>query len=50
MRRRKLPVDRDPNMAPAFSPAPFGVRATSKIRDLHLNRLAIVYVRQSSPQ
>ena len=30
--------------------APFGLRATSKIRDIHLDRLAIVYVRQSSPQ
>ena len=28
----------------------FGLRATSKIKDIHLNRLAIVYVRQSSPQ
>jgi len=28
----------------------FGLRSTSKIRDLHLDRLAIVYVRQSSPQ
>lgn len=27
-----------------------GLRATSKIRDVHLDRLAIVYVRQSSPQ
>jgi DNA invertase Pin-like site-specific DNA recombinase len=29
---------------------PLGLRATSKIRDVHLDRLAIVYVRQSSPQ
>ena len=28
----------------------FGLRSTSKIRDLHLNRVAMVYVRQSSPQ
>src|SRR3954451_17361604 len=28
----------------------FGLRATSKIQDRHLDRLAIVYVRQSSPQ
>ena len=35
--------------APAPS-APPGLRATSKIRDVHLDRLAIVYVRQSSPQ
>lgn len=27
-----------------------GLQATSKIRDIHLDRLAIVYVRQSSPQ
>jgi len=30
--------------------APLGLRATSKIRDVHLDRLAIVYVRQSSPR
>ena len=42
--------------APASIPAspattvPLGLRATSKIRDVHLDRLAIVYVRQSSPQ
>lgn len=30
--------------------AGFGLRATSKIRDRHLDRLAMVYVRQSSPQ
>jgi DNA invertase Pin-like site-specific DNA recombinase len=34
--------------SPAVSP--FGLSSTSKIRDLHLNRLAMVYVRQSSPQ
>jgi DNA invertase Pin-like site-specific DNA recombinase len=28
----------------------FGLRSASKIRDVHLDRLAIVYVRQSSPQ
>jgi DNA invertase Pin-like site-specific DNA recombinase/transposase-like protein len=28
----------------------FGLRSTSKIRDRHLDRLAMVYVRQSSPQ
>jgi DNA invertase Pin-like site-specific DNA recombinase len=28
----------------------FGFGSTSKIRDLHLNRLAMVYVRQSTPQ
>src|SRR3954470_23965564 len=34
----------------ALSPATFGLRAASKIQDRHLDRLAIVYVRQSSPQ
>src|ERR1700675_4787522 len=34
----------------APSPTTFGLRATSKIQDRHLDRLAIVYVRQSSPQ
>jgi DNA invertase Pin-like site-specific DNA recombinase len=28
----------------------FGLRSTSKIRDRHLDRIAMVYVRQSSPQ
>ncbi len=32
------------------SAATFGLRSTSKIRDRHLDRLAMVYVRQSSPQ
>jgi DNA invertase Pin-like site-specific DNA recombinase len=32
------------------SPTAFGLRSVSKIRDLHLDRLALVYVRQSSPQ
>jgi DNA invertase Pin-like site-specific DNA recombinase len=44
-------VDRDKGLAPATSWAPtFGLRSTSKIRDLHFDRLAMVYVRQSSPQ
>src|SRR5689334_25236949 len=30
--------------------ATFGLGSTSKIRDTHLNRLAMVYVRQSTPQ
>jgi DNA invertase Pin-like site-specific DNA recombinase len=30
--------------------AAFGARSTSKIRDIHLTRLAMVYVRQSTPQ
>jgi DNA invertase Pin-like site-specific DNA recombinase len=40
------------NRATGSSPAmaPFGLRSTSKIRDRHLDRLAMVYVRQSSPQ
>lgn len=32
------------------SPAAFGLGSVSKVRDLHLDRLAMVYVRQSSPQ
>src|SRR5882672_5741171 len=32
------------------SPTTFGLRSTSKIRDRHLDRLAMVYVRQSTPQ
>jgi len=40
-----------PNETPAVcTVATFGLRSASKIRDLHLNRLAMVYVRQSSPQ
>ena len=30
--------------------ATFGFGSTSKIRDVHVNRLALVYVRQSTPQ
>jgi DNA invertase Pin-like site-specific DNA recombinase len=38
-------------VAAAAAPAALvGLRATSKIRDEHLDRLAMVYVRQSSPQ
>ena len=44
-------VDRDKRSAPATSSAPtFGLRSTSKIRELHFDRLAMIYVRQSSPQ
>ena len=44
-------VDRDERSTPMSAAAsPLGLRATSKIRDLHLDRLAMVYVRQSSPQ
>src|SRR3954453_5073628 len=32
------------------TPAAFGLRSASKIRDVHLDRLAMVFVRQSSPQ
>jgi DNA invertase Pin-like site-specific DNA recombinase/uncharacterized protein YndB with AHSA1/START domain len=34
----------------ASATSTFGLRSTSKIRDLHLHRLAIVYIRQSTPQ
>ena len=27
-----------------------GLRSTAKLRDVHMNRLALVYVRQSTPQ
>jgi DNA invertase Pin-like site-specific DNA recombinase len=37
-------------MAPRAAAMTFGLGATSKIHDLHLNRLAMVYVRQSTPQ
>jgi DNA invertase Pin-like site-specific DNA recombinase len=44
-------VDReDASAKAASSAASFGLRSTSKIRDQHLDRLAMVYVRQSSPQ
>ena len=43
--------DRDSRSAPTQpAAATIGFGSTSKIRDLHLNRLAMVYVRQSSPQ
>jgi len=42
---------RDNRPTPAApSASTFGLRSTSMIRALHLNRLAMVYVRQSSPQ
>ena len=34
----------------ALSTPTLGLRSTSKIRDVHFDRLAMVYVRQSSPQ
>jgi DNA invertase Pin-like site-specific DNA recombinase len=44
-------VDREGGSAEATPSAmTFGLRSTSKIQDRHLDRLAIVYVRQSTPQ
>jgi DNA invertase Pin-like site-specific DNA recombinase len=44
-------LDRDSRSAPMRpAAATFGLGSTSKIRDVHLNRLAMVYVRQSTPQ
>ena len=40
----------DAPAAATSSVTTFGLRSTSKIRDRHLDRLAMVYVRQSSPQ
>jgi DNA invertase Pin-like site-specific DNA recombinase len=40
----------DASAAVAPFAVPFGLRASSKIQDRHLDRLAMVYVRQSSPQ
>ena len=47
-----LPVALTTSATPLASAtsALLGLRATSKIRDVHLDRLAIVYVRQSSPR
>jgi DNA invertase Pin-like site-specific DNA recombinase len=43
--------DRGCRSAPTLpAAATFGFGSTSKIRDVHLNRLAMVYVRQSTPQ
>jgi DNA invertase Pin-like site-specific DNA recombinase len=43
--------DRDARPASTHAAAAmFGLGSTSKIHDLHLNRLAMVYVRQSTPQ
>jgi DNA invertase Pin-like site-specific DNA recombinase len=38
------------SVSAAPSATTFGLRSTSKIKDVHLDRLAMVYVRQSSPQ
>ena len=43
--------DRESRWAPTRPvAATFGLGSTSKIRDAHVNRLAMVYVRQSTPQ
>lgn len=43
--------DRDSRLSPMRAAnVAFGLGSSSKIRDLHLNRLAMVYVRQSTPQ
>ncbi len=44
-------TDREDKSAPTRpAAATFGLRSTAKIRDGHLTRLAMVYVRQSTPQ
>src|ERR1700678_4183682 len=44
-------VDRENGeTGPNPATATFGLRSTSKIRNRHFDRLAMVYVRQSSPQ
>ncbi len=44
-------ADRESSAAPTRPvSATFGLGSTSKIRDVHVNRLAMVYVRQSTPQ
>jgi len=51
IRERHVVVDTPtPPAKSAGNSTPLGLRAASKIRDVHLDRLAIVYVRQSSPQ
>src|SRR6476469_4903253 len=42
--------DHDAPAGTTTSVSTFGLRSTSKIRARHLDRLAMVYVRQSSPQ
>lgn len=50
-RNQRVVVDTPtPSAESPGNATPLGLRATSKIRDVHLDRLAIVYVRQSSPQ
>lgn len=50
--RKQKVAQVNPAPIPSTPPgaAPVGLRATAKIRDVHWDRLAIVYVRQSSPQ
>ena len=51
MNTRNESVVREDRLAGvASSVSTFGLRSTSKIREQHLDRLAMVYVRQSSPQ
>ncbi len=51
IRERHVAVDTPtPSAKSTDNSTPLGLRAASKIRDVHLNRLAMVYVRQSSPQ
>jgi len=51
IRERHVVVDMPtPAAQSAGNSTPLGLRAASKIRDVHLDRLAMVYVRQSSPQ
>src|SRR5829696_9757499 len=51
MNARNECVVQDDRLAGATpSASTFGLRSTSKIREQHLDRLAMVYVRQSSPQ
>ena len=51
IRERHVVVDTPtPSARSADNSTPLGLRAASKIRDVHLDRLAMVYVRQSSPQ
>ncbi len=51
IRERHVVVDTPtPSAKSANNSTLLGLRAASKIRDIHVNRLAMVYVRQSSPQ
>jgi DNA invertase Pin-like site-specific DNA recombinase len=48
--RNECVVQEDRLTGATPSASTFGLRSTSKIREQHLDRLAMVYVRQSSPQ